>query len=72
MEFQPIEGIPAIIAMAAKNLGIFTIVMLVVAYVTLAERRVSAFIQDRRGPSARVAAALCAAERTLQRSVRPA
>ena len=47
MDLQPIEGIPAIIAMFAKNAGIFTIVMLVVAYATLAERRVSAFIQDR-------------------------
>ena len=37
--------------MAAKNLGIFTLVILVVAYATYAERRVSAFIQDRRGPN---------------------
>ena len=48
---EPISGIPAVIAMAAKNLGIFTLVILVVAYATYAERRVSAFIQDRRGPN---------------------
>ncbi len=48
---EPISGMPAVIAMAAKNLGIFTLVILVVAYATYAERRVSAFIQDRRGPN---------------------
>ena len=48
---EPISGTPALIAMAAKNLGIFTLVILVVAYATYAERRVSAFIQDRRGPN---------------------
>ncbi|NIW37543.1 MAG: NADH-quinone oxidoreductase subunit H, partial [Gemmatimonadetes bacterium] len=37
--------------MFAKTLGIFTVVMVVVAYATLAERRISAFIQDRRGPN---------------------
>ena len=34
-----------------KVLGVFTVVMLAVAYMTLAERRVSAFIQDRLGPN---------------------
>jgi NADH-quinone oxidoreductase subunit H len=48
---EPIQGIPALIAMMLKNVGIFTMVILVVAYATLAERRVSAFIQDRRGPN---------------------
>jgi NADH-quinone oxidoreductase subunit H len=51
MDLQPIEGIPALVAAIAKNVGIFSIVMVVVAYATLAERRVSAFIQDRRGPN---------------------
>ena len=37
--------------MVVKNVPIFTIVLLVVAYTTLAERRVSAWIQDRRGPN---------------------
>ena len=39
------------IAGAAKVIGVFTVVMLAVAYMTLAERRVSAFIQDRLGPN---------------------
>ena len=35
----------------AKVLAVFTVVMVSVAYMTLAERRVSAFIQDRLGPN---------------------
>ena len=35
----------------AKVLAIFTVVMVAVAYMTLAERRISAFIQDRLGPN---------------------
>ena len=34
-----------------KVMVVFSAIMLVVAYMTLAERRVSAFIQDRRGPN---------------------
>jgi NADH-quinone oxidoreductase subunit H len=37
--------------MSLKVTGIFTVVMVVVAYTTLAERRVSAWIQDRSGPN---------------------
>src|SRR5690606_13195344 len=48
---QPISGPWALLAMTLKVTGVFTIVMVVVAYATLAERRVSAFIQDRRGPN---------------------
>ncbi|MDH3208003.1 MAG: NADH-quinone oxidoreductase subunit NuoH [Gemmatimonadota bacterium] len=51
MDLQPISGVPALIAITAKNLLIFGGVLIVVAYATLAERRVSAFIQDRRGPN---------------------
>ena len=36
---------------AVKVIAVFTVVMVVVAYMTLAERRVSAFIQDRLGPN---------------------
>jgi NADH-quinone oxidoreductase subunit H len=48
---QPISGIPGYIAMTVKVLAVFSGVMLVVAYTTLAERRVSAWIQDRIGPN---------------------
>ncbi len=51
MDLQPISGTPWVLASAAKVTVIFTIVMIVVAYTTLAERRVSAWIQDRRGPN---------------------
>lgn len=39
------------IASSVKVLAVFSVIMVVVAYMTLAERRVSAFIQDRRGPN---------------------
>jgi NADH-quinone oxidoreductase subunit H len=51
MDLQPISGLPGIVAMVLKNAGIFGLVIVVVAYTTLAERRVSAWIQDRRGPN---------------------
>lgn len=42
---------PFIIATAIKMLIIFTVYMVVVAYTTLAERKVSGWIQDRHGPN---------------------
>jgi len=51
MELQPIGGVPSLVAITLKNVVIFTLVIVVVAYATLAERRVSAWIQDRRGPN---------------------
>jgi len=51
MELQPISGIPGIVAMVAKVLVIFVGVLLVVAYTTLGERKVAAWIQDRSGPN---------------------
>jgi len=48
---HPVTGTPYLIAAVLKVLAVFTGVMLVVAYTTLAERRISAWIQDRIGPN---------------------
>jgi NADH-quinone oxidoreductase subunit H len=48
---HPITGIPALVAMVLKILVFFVILLLVIAYTTLAERRVAAWIQDRIGPN---------------------
>lgn len=48
---EPISGLPAIAAMLGKTLALFSVVMVVVAYTTLAERKISAWIQDRHGPN---------------------
>ena len=51
MDLSPITGVPLLVATSLKIAIMFGVVMLTVAYTTLAERRVSAFIQDRHGPN---------------------
>ena len=47
----PISGLPLLLSTSLKIAIMFGVVMLTVAYTTLAERRISAFIQDRLGPN---------------------
>jgi len=47
----PIAGLPLLLSSSIKIAIMFGVVMLTVAYTTLAERRISAFIQDRLGPN---------------------
>jgi NADH-quinone oxidoreductase subunit H len=48
---QPLSPAALLIFGVIKVVAVFTAILLAVAYMTLAERRVSAFIQDRLGPN---------------------
>ena len=48
---QPVSGIADMLSMTTKVTVVFVGLLLVVAYTTFAERRISAFIQDRVGPN---------------------
>ena len=48
---QAPDPLAALVFALIKVVAVFTAILLVVAYMTLAERRISAFIQDRLGPN---------------------
>ena len=48
---QPVSGMADLLSMTTKVTVVFVGLLLVVAYTTYAERRISAFIQDRVGPN---------------------
>ncbi len=51
MPLTPITGIPFLFASTIKVLAVFSVLMVSVALITWLERKVSAWIQDRRGPN---------------------
>lgn len=48
---EPLGGTAFVIASAAKAIAFFTVMFLLVAVVTIVERKVAGFIQDRSGPN---------------------